>query len=143
MTGEQWSDQDKNFINDAMRDVNVPYGEKVYLKQYIGVANPGDPMNGIEPTYAYKITPVQAIIDSVSATDVLYSGGIYQMGDLRVTLTQKLNYIDSTVQTGGQSQGDKLQYREHDYRIVGRMNPETIIFQDKVFVYVFRKVGNA
>ena len=141
--GEQFSDKDQNFINDAMRDVNVPYGERVYLKQYMGIADTGDPINGVQATYSYKVTPVQAVVDSVSATDVLYSGGIYQMGDLRVTLTQKLNFVDSTVQTGGQSQGDKLQYREHDYRIVGRMNPETIIAQDKVFVYVLRKVGNA
>jgi hypothetical protein len=142
MPGEQWGEQDQSFINDAMRDVNVPYGERVYLKQYTGIAIPGDPLNGIQAVYSYKITPVQAVVDSVSATDVLYSGGIYQIGDLRVTLTQKLNFVDSTIQTGGISQGDRLQYREHDYRIVGRMNPETLILQDKVFVYVFRKVGN-
>lgn len=143
MTGEQWSDQDKAFIHDAMRDVDVPYGEKVYLKQYTGISDPGDPINGIQAKHSYKITPVQAVVESVSATDVLYSGGIYLMGDLRITLVQKLNFVDSTVQTGGVSQGDRIQYREHDYRIVGRMNPETIIAQDKVFIYVLRKVGNA
>lgn len=143
MPGEQWGEQDRAFIDDAMRDVNVPYGERVYLKQYQGIADPGDPINGIQAKPLYKITPVQAIIDSVSATDVLYSGGIYQIGDLRVTLTQKLNFTDATVQTGGTSQGDRMQYREHDYRIVGRLDPETLIAQDKVFIYVFRKVGNA
>lgn len=143
MSDEQWSDQDKSFIDDAMRDVNVPYGERVYLKQYTGISDPGDPMNGIQAKHSYKITPVQAVVDSVSATDVLYSGGIYLMGDLHITLTQKLNFLDSSVQTGGVSQGDRIQYREHDYRIVGRMNPETIIAQDKVYIYVLRKVGNS
>lgn len=143
MTGEQFSEQDFAFINDAMRDVDVPYGEKVYLKQYLGVANPGDPMNGVQATYSYKVTPVPAIIESVSATDALYSGGIYMVGDLRITLRQKLNFIDTTVQTGGLSQGDKLQYREHDYRIVGRFNPETVIGKDEVYIYIMRKIGNA
>jgi len=143
VSDEQWSDQDKSFIDDAMRDVNVPYGERVYLKQYTGISDPGDPMNGIQAKHSYKITPVQAVVDSVSATDVLYSGGIYLMGDLHITLTQKLNFLDSSVQTGGVSQGDRIQYREHDYRIVGRMNPETIIAQDKVYIYVLRKVGNS
>jgi hypothetical protein len=143
MTGEQFSEKDQAFVNDCIRDVNVPYGEKVYLKQYTGVADAGDPLNGVQAKYAYKITPVKAVIDSVTASDVLYSGGIYQIGDLRISLTQKLNFVDSAVQTGGTSQGDRIRYREHEYRIVGRLDPETLIARDKAFIYVLRKVGNA
>ena len=143
MPGEQFGEQDRAFIFDAMRDVNVPYGEKVYLKQYTGVLDAGDPMNGVQAKYSYKVTPVKAVIDSVSASDVLYSGGIYLIGDLRITLTQKLNFVDSTMQTGGLTQGDRILYREHEYRIVGRMNPETTIDKDVAFIYVLRKVGNA
>ena len=143
MTGEQWNEKDQAFINDAVHDVNVPYGEKVYLKRYIGIADAGDPIAGIQAKSAYKITPVQAIINTVSAADALYSGGLYLTSDLRVSLTQKLNFIDSTVQIGGQSQGDRIIWHEHEYRIVGRWDCEPLLGDDKAFVYVFRKVGNA
>lgn len=143
MTGEQFSDKDNAFINDCVRDVNVPYGEKVYLKQYTGIANPGDPLTGVQATSAYKITPVQVIINTVTPQDVTYSGGIFLLGDLRITMTQQLNFEDSTVQTGGTSEGDRLIWRSHEYRIVGRWDCEPLVQQDRLYTYVFRKVGNA
>lgn len=140
--GEQFSEKDRAFIDDATKDVNVPYGERVYIKRYIGVADAGDPAKGIQAQYQYKITPVKAVIEGISPQDVMYSGGIYQIGDIRATLTQKLNFVDAVSQTGGFTEGDKLIYREHEYRVVGRVDPETLIDRDKVYRYVFRKIGN-
>jgi len=140
--GEQFSEKDRAFIDDASKDANIPYGEKVYIKQYIGVANAGDPAKGIQAQYQYKLTPVRAIIEGISPQDVQYSGGLYLIGDIRATLTQKLNFVDTVSQVGGFTEGDKLIYREHEYRIVGRVDPETMIDRDKVHRYVFRKIGN-
>ena len=141
--GEQFDERDRSFIDDCTRDVNVPYGERVVIKRFMGIGDPGDPAVGIQPVYAYQFLPVKAVIDSISSRDILYSGGIYLVGDIRITLTQKLNFIDTVVQTGGTTQGDRVIYREHEYRIVGRLDPETLIDRDKVFAYILRKVGNA
>jgi hypothetical protein len=142
MTGEQWSERDRAFIDDAMRDVNVPYGERIMIKRWSSIADPGDPINGRQAKQAYIFVPVKAVITSLSQSDIVYSGGIYQPGDMHITLTQKLNFVDSAVQTGGTSQGDHIIYREHEYRIVGRFDPETVIDRDKVYIYAMRKVGN-
>ena len=142
MSGEQFDEKDRNFINDAINDVNFPYGEKVVIKRFLGISNPGDPASGIQPVFSFRLISYRAVVDSVPASDVLYSGGIYQIGDLRITLTQKLNFIDTVSQTGGTTVGDRVIYREHEYRIVGRLDPETLIDRDKVFIYVLRKIGN-
>lgn len=141
--GEQFGEQDRAFIDDCTKAVNVPYGEKVYIKRYTGVSNVGDPTQGIQAQAQYQLLPVQGVIAGLSQQDILYSGGIYQTGDISITLTQRLNFVDVVSQQGGQSQGDHIIYREHVYRVVGRMDPETLIARDKVFMYVIRKVGNS
>lgn len=143
MTGEQFSDKDNAFINDCVRDVNVPYGEKVYLKRCTGIASPGDPIGGTQPVYAYSITPVQVIINVVTPSDVSYSGGIFLLGDLRITMTQQLNFEDTAPQVGGTSEGDRIIWKNHEYRIVGRWDCEPLVQQDRLYSYVFRKVGNS
>jgi hypothetical protein len=142
MGGEQFDEKDSAFINDAIDSVNVPYGETVILKRYTGVLDPGDPAQGIQATYQYTELPVQAIIQSVSQQDVLYSGGIYQIGDIRVSLAYRLNIIDTISQIGGTSQGDRIIYLGHEYRTVGKIDYETLIGRNKVYSYVFRKIGN-
>jgi len=143
MSGEQFSDKDNWFIYDAINSTNVPYGEQIILKRYTGVSDPGDPAQGIQAQYQYTKIPVKAIIMAVSAQDVTYSGGVYQIGDIRVTLSLQLNFIDTTTQMGGESQGDRIIYLNHEYRIVGKPDYEPLIDRQKMFVYVFRKIGNA
>lgn len=142
MSGEQFNDCDKSFIRDAMKSVNVPYGEAVVIKRYTGVSSPGDPARGIQPKLQYTLIPTRAIVDSVAQQDVQYSAGIYQIGDLKVSLKEQLNVVDVIPQTGGQSQGDRLLYKGHEYRTVGKFDVGTLMGNEQVFVYVFRKVGN-
>jgi len=140
---EQFDERDQAFINDSIRSTHVPYGENVILLRQTGVLSSGDPAQGIQSQYQYAKLTVKAIISGLSQQDILSSGGIYQVGDIRVSLTQQLNYIDTIQQIGGQSQGDQLVYQGHKYRIVGKVADDVLIGQDKVFQYVFRKVGNA
>jgi hypothetical protein len=143
MPGEQWDERDNAFIKDSIEGTNIPYQEPVMLKKFIGITDPGDPANGIQAQLGYKLTPLKsAIVNSVTQQDVLYSGGLYQIGDIRISLIEELNYIDTIQQIGGQSVGDRISYRKHDYRIVGKIDHETLIGNDRLHVYVFRKVGN-
>lgn len=143
MAGEQFSDKDRQFVDDALASTNVPYGEPIIIKKFTGIVDPGDPARGIQPRLGFSKKPATAVVNSVSQQDVLYSGGLYQLGDISVTLTQKLNIIDTTNQIGGQSQGDRIIYEKHEYRIVGKSHTHSTIGKEVLFGYVFRKVGNA
>lgn len=143
MPGEQWDERDNAFIKDSIEGTNIPYQEPVMLKKFIGITDPGDPVNGIQAQLGYKLTPLKsAIVSSITQQDVLYSGGLYQLGDIRISLVDQLNYIDVIQQVGGQSVGDRISYRGHDYRIVGNVQRNTLIGNDRLYSYVFRKIGN-
>ena len=143
MGGEQFSDKDRNFVDDALASTNVPYGEPIIIKKFTGIADPGDPARGILPRLGFSRKPVKAVVDSVSQQDVLYSGGLYQLGDISITLKEKLNIMDTTQQIGGQSQGDRIIYEKHEYRIVGKQDTHSVLGKEVLFSYVFRKVGNS
>ena len=143
MTSEQFSEKDRQFIDDALVSANVPYGESIIIKKFTGIADPGDPARGIQPTLGFSRKPAKAVVNSVSQQDILYSGGLYQLGDISVTLKEKLNIIDTTNQIGGQSQGDRIIYEKHEYRIVGKQDTHSLIGKEVLFGYIFRKVGNA
>jgi hypothetical protein len=141
--GEQFSEKDLSFILESVKSTDIPYGDKVIIKRYIGVSDPGDPASGVQPVLSFKKTWVRAIVQTVTQKDVMYSGGLYQLGDIFVTLKEKLNYVDTISQTGGPSQGDRLMYEGHEYRIVGKIQNLTLLDKNRVSMYVFRKIGNA
>lgn len=141
--GEQFSDKDLAFIQECVKSTDIPYGNKVIIKRYTGISDPGDPASGVQPRLQFEKILLRAIVQSVSQRDILVSGGLYQLGDISVTLKEKLNYIDTISQTGGASQGDRLIYEEHEYRIVGKIQNLTLINNNRVSTYVFRKIGNA
>ena len=143
MSCEQFDEKDRAIIKDALDSVNTPYGEHITIKRYNGIADPGDPARGIQPKLAFIFIHAKAIITSVSQQDIMYSGGLYQTGDIRANMKQKLNYIDTIEQTGGQSQGDRIIYEGHEYRIVGKYDSQVVINSDRLYMYVFRKIGNA
>lgn len=143
MGGEQFSEKDRSFIDDALNSADVPFGESIIIKRSTGVSDPGDPARGILPKQGFSRTPAKAIIVSVTQEDVLYSGGLYQIGDITVTLKQRLNIIDTTQQVGGLSDGDRVIYENHEYRIVGKSHTHSMVGKEVLFGYVFRKIGNA
>ena len=140
--GEQFSEKDNQFIKDAIDSVDKPYGDNIIIKKFTGIADPGDPARGIQRRFAFKRIKTTAIITGVSQRDITNSGGIYQLGDLNVSLKQKLNYIDTIQQTGGLSQGDRIIYEGHEYRIVGKVDTEPLIGKNRANVYIIRKIGD-
>lgn len=143
MSGEQFDEKDRAFIKESLDSVNVPYGESVILKKYTGISDPGDPARGIQPKLGFINTQTRAIIDSVSQRDVMYSGGLYQTGDIKVTLKERLNIIDTIDQPGGKSQGDRLIYEGHEYRVIGKFDSHVLIDSNRLFSYAMRKIGDA
>lgn len=143
MSCEQWSDKDNAFIKDSMRDTNVPYGETIIVKRFDGFDSPGDPARGIQPVLKFVKVPVKAVITNISQQDIMYSGGLYQTGDIKLDTTEQLNYIDTIQQTGGTSQGDRVVWEGHEYRVVGKFDSHNFIGNIRLYSYVLRKVGNA
>ena len=143
MDCEQFDDKDKAFIKDALDSVDVPYGERVIIKKYTGISDPGDPARGIQPKLGFTNIPTRAIIDSVTAQDIMHSGGLYQTGDIKVNMKERLNIIDTIAQPGGTSQGDRLIYEGHEYRVVGKFNSQVLIDSTRLYVYTMRKIGNS
>ena len=141
--GEQFSEKDLSFITESVKSTDIPYGDKVIIKQYVGISTPGDPASGVQAIFLFKKIQTRAVVQAVTQRDILSSGGLYQLGDISVTLKEKLNYIDTIPQVGGPSQGDRLLYEGHEYRIVGKIQNLTLISTTKVSTYIFRKIGNA
>jgi len=143
MAGEQFSDKDKALVEDFLKSADTPYGEPIIIKKFVGFASQGDPARGIQPKLQFNQIRTKAIVDTVTQNDVMNSGGLYQIGDIKVTLKEKLNIIDTTNQIGGQSQGDQIIYEGHQYRILGKSHTHALVGKEQLFGYVFRKVGNS
>ena len=143
MSGEQFDEKDQAFIREALDSVNVPYGEAIILKKYTGISDPGDPARGIQPKLGFINVQSRGIIDSVSQQDIMHSGGLYQTGDIKVTLKERLNIIDTIDQLGGKSEGDRLIYEGHEYRVVGKFDSHVFIGSARLYSYAMRKIGNA
>ena len=65
------------------------------------------------------------------------SGGIYQLGDISISLDENLEEI--TDKTRGT--GDRRVWRGDEYRIVGKKQNRQISDRDHFFAYVMRKVN--
>jgi hypothetical protein len=109
-------------------------GDSVLIKRISGVSA-GDPTQGIGVTYSYATTPSRAIIENVQQEDIMNSGGLYQVGDLSIQLTEKLSEIVSTTGTGG----DRVIWRESEYRVVGKRAPAVLVGDTYFYSYVVRK----
>jgi len=129
-----YSKRDKGIIREYLRDGQVPAGEPIILKIYKGLIE-GDPTRGIAKTLDYSKIKDFAVVTAIEQQDVVYSGGIYQVGDIKVQLTKELRPIDETTQ----SPGDRVVWRGNEYRQVGKISTnylEGYVLYD----YVFRKV---
>lgn len=124
-------DLDKASIKQALIDA----GQSILIKRISG-SSPGDPTKGISPTYTFNTQPSRAIVKSVDQADIMYSGGIYQVGDIRVDLVEELREVSDRVGTIG----DRVIWRESEYRLVGKTNPTVINGTPIVYSYVMRKV---
>jgi len=124
-------DLDKTAIKQAFIDA----GQGILIKRVSG-SNPGDPTKGISPTYTFDTQSSRAIIKSVQQNDIMYSGGLYQVGDIQVDLAEELREVSDRVG----NIGDRVIWRNSEYRMVGKIHPTVINGTPILFSYVMRKV---
>lgn len=126
--------EDKGIIREYMKDSTWPAGESIIVKNYVSTTA-GDPTKGIAKEFIWRLTKEFAVITSITQNDIVWSGGIYQLGDIRVQMTRKLTPIDDKAGTVG----DRVEWRGHEYRQVGNISTnylESYILYD----YSFRRV---
>jgi len=111
-----------------------PFQEPIILKLYTGTVA-GDMTKGIAKTFTYNQRPYKAIIGSIEQKDLVMSGGIYLLGDITVQLDIELKEIDD--KTG--SPGDRIIWRNHEYRPVGRISTNYLAGY-VLYDYAFRRV---
>lgn len=128
-------DMSSAIIRDSSDEARLIYGDVVLIKKITG-GNPGNPAQGISPTYTFNITKSRAIVNELNQTDIMNSGGIYQLGDITVGLNEELSEV--TDKTRGI--GDRMVWRGNDYRIMGKKQNRNINDRDHIFTYVMRKV---
>jgi len=125
---------DKGIIKEYLKEGNVPAGEPVIVKIYRTTIE-GDVKRGVAKTFDYNLVKDFAVISSIEQQDIVFSGGIYQLGDIKVQMTRELQPINEQTQ----SPGDRLVWRGNEYRQVGKI--DTSYLESYIlFNYVFRKV---
>lgn len=128
-------DADKAQIRDMVQESRLEVGEPVIVKRLTSV-NPGDPTKGIGPTYSFQLTPSRAVIQTVDQNDLMYAGGLYQVGDIKCQLNEELTEVSDT----SGSIGDQLLWRGSEYRLIGKKRPAVLGNRTFFFEYVMRKV---
>lgn len=128
-------DMAKAIIRDASDEARLVYGEIVLIKRITG-GSPGNPSQGISPTFSFTTTKSRAVIITLGQNDIMQSGGIYQLGDISVDLNEELEEV--TDRTRGV--GDRMLWRGNEYRIAGKKKNLLVSDRDHIFTYVMRKV---
>lgn len=129
-----YENYDKSIIREYLKDGVQPAGESVTIKNYAGLTA-GDPTKGVAKTEVWNLTLEFAVITGITQNDVMWSGGLYQLGDIRVQMTRQLTPTDDKAGTVG----DRVVWRGHEYRIVGNISTnylESYILYD----YLCRRV---
>ncbi len=128
-------DMNKAIVKCSSEEARLTYGEIVLIKRIAG-SSPGDPAQGISPTYTFTTTKSRAIVSTLGQNDIMQSGGIYQLGDITLELNENLEEItDKTRRIG-----DRLIWEGNEYRIVGKKDHAHISDRENFFIYVMRKV---
>jgi len=129
-----FDDCDSGVIQEYLAVGKGSLEEPLVIKSYQSTSA-GDPTKGIAKTFNYIITPTTGIVTAINQQDIVYSGGIYQLGDIRIQLTILLKAIDD----GTQSPGDRIIWRGNEYRPVGKVATE-YMGAYVLYNYVFRRI---
>jgi hypothetical protein len=125
---------DKGIIREYLKEGKVPAGEPVVIRLYKGIID-GDPTRGIAKTFDFVTMKDFAVVTAIEQQDIVYSGGIYLLGDIKVQLMRELKPIDDATQCPG----DRIIWREHEYRQVGKIATEYLEGY-VLYNYVFRRI---
>ena len=126
---------DRAQVKSMNQEGRLEIGEAVMLKT-VSASDPGDPARGIGRTYSFNLVPTRAIIEEVEQTDIMNSGGVYQVGDIKVQLNETLREVVDTVG----NIGDRMVWRKSEYRILGKRQPQTLTGHTFFYSYAMRKV---
>ena len=126
----------KAIVKEAVNEARLEMGEAAFLKKLVG-SNPGDPIKGIAPTFTFTVAPTRAVVTSLNQNDIMYSGGLYQAGDINVQLNEELREISDRAP----GVGDRLIWSNSEFRVVGKKDHESITGRHHFFVYIMRKVN--
>lgn len=111
-------------------------GEAVTIK-YVASATAGNPQQGIGNTYTFTYKSTKAVIEGLTQNDVLFVGGIYQIGDIKVQMKEVLREVVYTVG----NIGDRLIWNGTEYRVLGKRLPETLQGITYLNFYTMRPVN--
>lgn len=125
----------KGIIKGSSDEARLIYGDVVLIKR-LDSTSPGNPAQGISPTYTFITRKSRAVVSSMAQQDILNSGGLYQVGDIQVSLNENLEEVSD--QTRGI--GDRLIWRGNEYRIVGKIRNQNVNDRDAIYQYAMRKV---
>jgi len=125
---------DSGIIKEYLQAGKGVIEEPITLKSFVSIIA-GDPTKGIAKTFAYNIAQTTAIISGIEQNDIIYSGGIYQLGDIKVQMRIQLNMIDDVTQ----NPGDRILWRGHEYRPVGKEST-SYLSGYVLYDYVFRRI---
>ena len=131
----QGRDMDKSLFRDASNAARDHLGVQILIKRLTG-SIPGNPSQGISPTYSFVTRKSRATITAIGQSDILKSGGLYQTGDITISINERLEEISD--QTRGI--GDHIIWEGNEYRVVGKFKTNTVTDQSPFFSYVMRKV---
>lgn len=125
---------DSGVIKEYLKAGKGSLEEPIMLKIYQSTTA-GDPTKGIAKTFNYIFENTTAIVSGIAQNDLVLSGGIYQIGDVKVQLRQLLKEIDDKTQMPG----DRMIWRGHEYRIVGRVSSNYVAGY-VLYDYLFRRI---
>lgn len=123
-------------IKKMLEGAVTELGDPVTIKR-VATSSPGDPTKGVYPTYTFTFEPTRAVIESVTQTDILYPGGIFQIGDIKVQMREVLREVVYTVG----NIGDRLIWNGTEYRVLGKRQPETLLGKTFLNFYSMRPVN--
>jgi len=125
----------KAIVKCSSEEARLTFGDVVLIKSISG-GDPGNPAQGISPTYTFTTTRSRAIVSELNQNDIMQSGGIYQLGDITIELNEELSEISDRTR----GVGDRMIWRGNEYRIMGKKKNQNINDRDHIFTYVMRKV---
>lgn len=125
---------DSGVIKEYLKAGKGIMEEPITLKLYQSTTA-GDPTKGMAKSFNYILEPSTAVISGIEQTDIVYSGGIYLIGDIKVQLRRLLKEIDDATQCPG----DRIVWRGHEYRPVGRI-ATNYLSGYVLYDYVFRRI---
>ncbi len=128
-------DMNKAIVRCSADEARLVYGEVVQIKRISG-SSPGDPVQGISPTYTFTTTKSRVLITTLGQNDIMQSGGIYQLGDITIDLNESLEEITDRTRRIG----DRMIWNGNEYRIIGKKKNTDVSDRSHFFTYVMRKV---